>query len=157
MSKWKTPPGIKIYEALGAIADGRVIAKKVGKFWVYSSSGRKHYDVQFSQMQNAITSNDNGSYWQSYLGYPAVAVLMQIGIIHFPKDLSLGLAGIEWKKINTKYKNDFELTEKYVLEYLVERGFQIEDVKLEIENITARIIELGLDKFGPTKKPPEGY
>ena len=30
----------------------------------------------------SITANDNASYWQGYLGYPAVAVLLAIGALH---------------------------------------------------------------------------
>ncbi len=64
---WKIPPKIKIYEALGCLADGRL--KKVdGKVQVYSSSGQKFYTVTFDEKKKAIMTNDNGSYWIGYWG-----------------------------------------------------------------------------------------
>jgi len=44
--KWKHPPIIKIYEALGSVADGRVeVSGNTAK--VFSSSGNKFYVVSY--------------------------------------------------------------------------------------------------------------
>jgi hypothetical protein len=78
--KWKTPPDTKIYEALGTVADGRVkVEGNTAK--VFSSSGNKHYDVEYDPKASAIMANDNGSYWNGYLGYPAIAFLMATNVI----------------------------------------------------------------------------
>jgi hypothetical protein len=157
MVKWKMPPTIKILEALGAVADRRVKQKKGGLFWVNSSSGKKHYEVKYDPIANAITSNDNGSYWKGYLGYPGIAVLLTLKVLPFPVHLAAGLVGIKWKQINAHFQNNFEQTEKHVFEYLIERGFRDDDIRLAIDNIVATIVELGLNRLGPTASPPEGY
>ena len=71
-----TPPTMKIYEALGAVADKRLeITGNTAK--VYSSSKGKFYTVTYDSATNAIMSNDNACYFVGYLGYPAIAYLLQ--------------------------------------------------------------------------------
>jgi hypothetical protein len=74
MSTWKSPPKAKVYEALSAVADGRVTLMGGEKAEVVSSDGTKTYHVEWSPDSNQITSNDNASYWQGYMGYPIIAV-----------------------------------------------------------------------------------
>lgn len=50
----------KIYEALGAVFDGRVEIDG-NRAKVYSSSGNKYYDVGVDPDKNAIMANDSGS------------------------------------------------------------------------------------------------
>ncbi|MFA6602048.1 MAG: hypothetical protein WCT02_04295 [Candidatus Paceibacterota bacterium] len=65
--KWKLPPPVKIYEALGSVADGRL--EMLGNSArVYSSSRNKFYEVIFDPETKSIMANDNGSFWQGYLG-----------------------------------------------------------------------------------------
>src|SRR5688572_10980271 len=90
--QWKSPPVIKMYEALGAIADGRVhMSRDQAK--VYSSSGNKYYTVSFESATNTISSNDNGSFWRGYLGYPAIAYLACSGRLMYRDDVAQGLKG----------------------------------------------------------------
>src|SRR5580658_6935127 len=97
------PPPIKIYEALGAIGGGRVRATDSGaapNAWeVVSSDGSKTYRVEISADGREISSNDNASYWQGYLGYPAIAVLMARGKLHASAEATRMLAGIPWKEL----------------------------------------------------------
>src|SRR5271156_4892647 len=97
MKKWKMPPPIKVYEALGAIGDGRIRALDSGAApngWeVVSSDGTKTYRVDISADGREISSNDNASYWQGYLGYPAIAVLMARGFYRPPANGTDALAG----------------------------------------------------------------
>src|SRR3989339_2007322 len=112
--KWKHPPIIKIYEALGAVADGRVeVGGNTAK--VFSSSGNKFYDVSYDKEKNAIMANDNGSYWKGYLGYPAIAFLMKTGVLSFDEKTASLLENIAWKDINQKFKNDFDKTLEFIL------------------------------------------
>lgn len=61
--KWTQPPISKIYEAIGAVADGRVeVDGNTAK--VYSSSRKKYYDVFYDPSKKAIMTNDNGSFWK---------------------------------------------------------------------------------------------
>jgi len=72
MAIWKQPPIIKVYEALGSIADGRITVEgNTAK--IYSSSGNKFYEVTYDPDTSSIMCNDNGSYWAGYLGYPAIS------------------------------------------------------------------------------------
>ncbi|MFA5962108.1 MAG: hypothetical protein WC848_05485 [Parcubacteria group bacterium] len=154
--KWKLPPKIKIYEALGSLGDGRIeISGNTGK--VYSSSGQKFYAVVFDPEQKSIMANDNGSYWQGYLGYPSIAFLMKTGIIKFNSVYSEALKGIAWKDINTEFENDFGKTADYVHEMLKERGIASSDFLEEVDSIYGQIEKLDLALLGSKTKPPQGY
>ncbi len=154
--KWKLPPKIKVYEALGAIGDGRVhVVGNTAK--VYSSSGNKYYDVTYDATTQAIMTNDNGSYWQGYLGYPAIAFLCLKKNVVYDEKLSKALAGIHWKDINTQFKNDFDKTEKYIIEKLLTRGWIETAISEEIHSVQKQIEKLELSLLGQKKKPPVGY
>jgi hypothetical protein len=111
--KWKQPPIIKIYEALGTVVDARInVSHNSAK--VMSSSGNKYYDVLYDEDKNAIMSNDNSSYWQGYIGYPAIALLLAVGALPYNADMASLLKGIAWKDVNQRFKNDFEKTLEYI-------------------------------------------
>lgn len=152
--KWKVPPVIKIYEALGAIADGRIMIEN-DKAMVYSSSGNKSYEVVFSEDKNAIMANDNGSYWVGYLGYPSIAFLMQNGMLEFIPEYAEALKNIKWKEINTKNKNNFNLTQKEVDQILVEKDVILDEFYLYLVNIMKKIEELDINLLGRKIKPPK--
>ncbi|HMO78213.1 MAG TPA: hypothetical protein PKA42_01580 [Candidatus Paceibacterota bacterium] len=151
---WDTPPIIKIYEALGAVTDNRLeIDGNTAK--CFSSSGNKFYDVIYEPEQNAIMTNDNGSYWKGYLGYPAIAYLLQTGVLRYQEELASALRDIKWKDINQEFKNDFDKTLTFILEPLDEQ------TRVNLENYTksllTQITELKLGKLGKKMKPPSGY
>ena len=152
--KWKHPPIIKIYEALGAIADGRVeISGNTAK--VFSSSGNKFYEISFNATQKALMANDNGSYWKGYLGYPSIAFLFKTGLLEYQQDLVYLLKDIKWKDLNQKYKNDFRKTLEYILSNLTkEQKVQLEE---SVQKIDKKIRELDLNLLGKKTIPPEGY
>jgi hypothetical protein len=152
--KWKNPPVIKIYEALGAVADGRVeISGNTAK--VYSSSRNKFYDVSFDPEENAIMANDNGSYWKGYLGYPSIVFLMKIGILSYDEKIAQLLKGIAWKDINQKFKNDFDKTLDYILSSKSEEEKDV--LKKFVEKVSDEIKNLDLGYLGKKVLPPEGY
>src|SRR5687767_9825566 len=130
--KWTHPPIIKIYEALGAVADGRVeVEGTTAK--VYSSSRSKYYDVAYEPNAKAIMANDNGSYWKGYLGYPAIAYLMTIGALSYDHNIGDLLKGIAWKDINQQFKNDFEKTLGHIL------SSKTEDEKRALEEFVQEV------------------
>ncbi len=154
--KWKLPPKIKIYEALGAIGDGRIeMGNNSAK--IFSSSGNKFYTVYYDPSAKAIRANDNGSYWQGYLGYPSIAFLMKIGAIKYDPIYAEALRGIVWKDINTKFKNDFDKTLEYVHQNMKINGRSLDDFLKEIEDIYSQIKEMNLNQLGKRTKPPLGY
>lgn len=159
MKAWDQPPAIKIYEALGAVADGRVEldpgASSAGAK-VYSSTRNKFYTVSYDAAKHAIMANDNGSFWRGYLGYPAIAFLMAQGAVSYDPQIGALLKGIPWKDLNQKYKNDFQrVLEEAILahrspdERAVLRSF--------VQRSAAEIEALRLVHLGQKTKPPEGY
>jgi hypothetical protein len=152
--KWKHPPLIKIYEALGAVADGRVeVSGNSAK--VYSSSRNKFYSIEYDPSSKSIMVNDNGSFYKGYLGYPAIAFLMKVGALTYNSAIAEKLKGIAWKDINQKFKNDFDKTLEYIL-----GGMTHEDrtaVEEEANRINVQLQSQRYDLLGTKIKPPEGY
>lgn len=68
-------------------------------------TGDKKYLLEWSPDRKAISSNDNASFYQSYLGYPIIAVLLQLGVLSFDPSIGAKLGGIHWKALNTKHTN----------------------------------------------------
>ena len=154
---WKLPPNIKIYEALGAVADGRIEMVGEHEVRVYSSSRGKFYTVTYGPERQAIMANDNGSYWQGYLGYPSIAYLMQIGVIRYDARYAEAVKDIAWKDINTQFKNDFDKTAEYIHALLEQKGIAVSEFLQEVGNIQQQIEHLHLALLGKRTKPPVGY
>lgn len=153
---WKEPPVIKVYEALGSLGDGRVKANG-NTATVLSSSGNKFYTVTFDPEANAITANDNASFFQGYLGYPMIAFLLQNGSLAHDKRWEEALRGFAWKDINVQFKNNWDKTAEYIRDKLVTRGYSLEEFDRELDNIMAQIKKLKLERLKPGAKPPAGY
>ena len=132
-TQWKIPPLIKAYEALGAIGDGRVRIEDDRHATVTSSDLSKTYDVEMSADGREIASNDNASYWQGYLGYPAIAVLIARGFYRPPANVTDALAGVAWKELNRKYKNAWEKTIAVVDQQIEQSGHDPDAVRSEAE------------------------
>lgn len=132
---WKMPPLIKVFEALGAVGDGRVHEKGAGAAEVVSSDGSKTYRVEMSADGGEVSSNDNASYWQGYLGYPGIAVMLVRGLLSARVETTRALAGIPWKEINRRFKNDYERTGAEVARIVNERGADFDGIQTEAESI----------------------
>jgi hypothetical protein len=156
MITWKSPPKAKIYEALSAVADGRV--KPVGGeiAEVVSSDGTKTYHVEWSPDLNRITSNDNASYWQGYMGYPIIAVLIVLGKLDYKTKVADVLAGVPWKQINRQFRNDYAKAIESVLDTLEAKGTPRQVVAAEVDRIMTQIEDLELEKLPRRKRPPKG-
>lgn len=111
---WKLPPRIKIMEALGAIADGRIKLLSQSRAEVTSSDGTRKYEVRWDPSTNSIISTDNGSMFRGYIGYPAIAFLMIQGVLPYDAYLGNKLAGIPWRKLNERYRK-YELVMEEIL------------------------------------------
>ncbi len=134
MNTWKIPPVIKVYEALGAIAGGRVHLYN-DHADVFSSDKRKKYTVIFDLPKKIISANDNGSFWQKYLGYPAIAVLILKNIIPYNAHVTEGLKDIPWKEWNDEFHQDYAKTLERVHQQLEKQGIEISKVQKTVENI----------------------
>ena len=87
----KLPPIEKIHEAYSAIADKRVVLKE-NEAEVSSSDLTKTYMVKWKD--EVYSSNDNASYWQGYVGYPIIAVLMLQGKLPLNQEIAMYFQGI---------------------------------------------------------------
>jgi len=154
--KWKIPPKIKAYEALWTIPDNRIELVD-DEIRIYSSSRNKYYNIRYNENENAIMANDNGSFWQWYLWYPAIAYLMYIWKISYDKKFAEALKWIAWKDINQKFKNNWEKTEEFVNEIISQKWLEVSEFLEEIENIMDQIEKLDLNLLWKKKKPPKGY
>lgn len=156
MVGWKVPPKAKIYEALTAVADGRVKLKDGQTAEVVSSDGTKTYIVEWSADLGQITSNDNASYWQGYIGYPIIAVLMVLGRLDFDETVAQTLSGINWKKTNRRFRNDYDkAVESVLLNLDVEIGLR-QTVVSEVDKIFSQIETLELEALPRRRRPSKG-
>lgn len=156
--KWLNPPLIKIYEALGSIVDERIKLTSKTSARVYSSSKRKYYEVEYDREINSITSNDNGSFYANYLGYPSIALLFKLNLLSYDEKFAQALKGIQWKDLNQKYRNNFEKVIMYVHEeHLKSQSINIEEFNNYIEKILEEIEILNLNKLKSSKTPPKQY
>ncbi len=126
---WKMPPLIKVYEAIGAIGDGRVKIVDERRAMVGSSDGSKAYSVEWSLDTREISANDNASYWQGYLGYPAIATMIARGVLNIRAETAETLRGIPWKELNRRFHNDYTRTLTAVDEHLERRGIDPVDIR----------------------------
>lgn len=151
---WKHPPLTKIYEALGAVADGRVKIEGC-QATCYSSSGNKFYTITYDVADKAIMCNDNASYYHGYLGYPAIAYLITVGLLPYEAGIANLLKGVAWKDLNQEYNNDFERTLESILVKLdpVDRS----NLDSFVSKIDAKISSLAFKQLGEKTKPPVGY
>lgn len=153
-AEWKPSPVIKIYEALGALADGRVeLDGDTAR--VASSDKAKTYDVRHDPAAGAITANDNGSYWQGYLGYPGIAYLLERGLIPYDRRLADELAGVPWKELATRYRNDWARVEKHVRDELSGRGVDLDRFDAGLAEISSALEKSALTKLSPRMRPPK--
>lgn len=120
-----------------------------------SSDGKKTYSVEWSGDVSAITSNDNASYWQGYLGYPVIAVLMLQGRISFDRDIATLLAGIPWKQLNKTYRNDYDKAVSHVLKTVELSGSSSVPVVEEVDRIMEQLLALKIGKLPRRKRPPK--
>lgn len=155
---WKQPHISKIYEALGAIGDGRIeIAYDENYAKVNSSSGNKFYEVRWNDDFSQMMANDNSAYWSGKLSYTMIAVLLLKGKLKYDEKLAELLKGFKWKDINVKFKNNFDKTVKFILEELKDKVDDVVIVEDKIKEIYKQIEDLKIEELGSRIKPPQGY
>lgn len=126
----KLPPKEKIPEAYTAIEDHRIKMEEQSAT-VKSSNFEKEYLVTWND--NTYYSNDAATYWQGYLGYPVIAVLMLQNKLPWNKEISSYFKQVNWNKINKENKRDYKKSLEYVL---------ANNKKEEMEQITKEIDEV---------------
>ena len=154
MAPWKIPPRAKVFEAFTAVADGRVRLTGPGSATVTSSRRDKTYDVEWSDDGRTVTANDNASYWQGYLGYPIVAVLLARGELRADDAAVKAMAGVPWHDLNRRFKRDYEAAVAQVLGELVARGGDPALVEREVAAVLDQLRALDLQREGRGRRPP---
>lgn len=140
------PPAAKIYEALTAIADDRVKLTSETSAEVSSSTGNKSYVVEWATDLTWISSNDNASFWQGYVGYPIVAALIKKGRLKVTPDSVNAVRNIHWKELNTKHKNKYQAAIDEVFESGSRNGVERSYVEAECQTILAELAGLKLGR-----------
>ncbi len=145
---WKLPPKAKVYEAFSALADGRVHRAGPGRAEVVSSGGDRTYTVTWSEDSRAVASDDNASRWQGYLGYPILAVLLELGELPFDRAVVAPLAGVPWHELNRRFKRDYDAAVEHVLAQLGEHGVDRAPIVAAADAVMARLAQLSLRRPG---------
>ena len=153
-ARWKPTPAAKVYEAFGAVADGRVHRLAGACAEVESSARDRSYTVEWSDDLTSVTSNDNASYWQGYLGYPALAVLLTIGALHADEAVVALFAGVPWHELNRRFKRDYDAAVDSVLAALAEDGVDRHRVVAEVDAVLAQLAALEPQRPPRSRRPP---
>lgn len=155
MLPWKLPPKAKIYEALSAVADDRVKIAEDNTATVVSSAGDKAYVVRWNPELTGISSNDNASFYQGYMGYPMLAVLMLIGKLRFSQEVASHLAGINWNQINKKFRRNYEAAIDSVLAEIEANGVVRTVIDSEVDQIWKQLESMSFDRMPGRVVPPK--
>jgi len=151
-SKWDMPPIEKIHEALSAVSDGRVEMFD-GNALIASSDYSKKYTIEWSS--NIYKSNDNASYWQGYLGYPVIAVLLLQKKLPLDETIADYFKGINWKDLNTKCKNKYSKVVALILEDMSAKGIDVSRVNDYIQSVYEEIKNLDILYQRSSLPPPK--
>jgi len=124
----RMPPKIKVLEAAGAVADGRITFIDERNAVVVSSDGSRRYLVYVDLTRKEACSTDNGTVYRGYVGYPIIAVLMIKGALTYDSRIGNALKGIPWKALNERYKK-YAIVEDEVKKIVAERGIPPEELE----------------------------
>ncbi len=142
----KLPPRVKVLEALGCVADGRVRVLSDYEAEVTSSMGDRVYKVRVDLTTREAYSNDNGTLYRNYVGYPIIAFLMVKGLLPYDKEIGIALKGISWRRINEEFKN-YSLVEAYIKDLLRGKGIKEAYVDEVIERVLGKLKALSLSRM----------
>jgi len=146
LTKLSLPPRVKIMEAMGALADGRIERIGGSSFKVVSSDRTRVYQVYVEVVEQGrfrVCSTDNGTVYRGYSGYPILSVLMVLGYLHRDVEVERALAGIPWRKLNESLKR-YALVESEVLKLATSRGVSSSRVKASIAKVVEDLKNLTL-------------
>ncbi|MEM2007212.1 MAG: hypothetical protein QW154_06210 [Sulfolobales archaeon] len=146
LTKLSLPPKIKVLEAMGALADGRIERVGGSSFRVVSSDGTRVYQVYVEMVEQGrfrVCSTDNGTVYRGYAGYPILSVLMVLGYLRRDVDVERALAGIPWRKLNESLKR-YALVESEVLKLATSRGVSSSRVNTVVAKVMDELKNLTL-------------
>ncbi len=143
----RKPPRIKVLEAAGAIGDGRVRVLSDEEAVVTSSRGDKTYYVVVKP-DGRVYSNDNGTIYRGYVGYPIISFMILKGEIPRDEDVIRAMTGIPWKDLNERYKK-YSIVEEIVVRRAERMGVRREII-YDYINIVMKKLSLRPLLFDPS-------
>ncbi|MEM0120546.1 MAG: hypothetical protein QW514_02450 [Thermoprotei archaeon] len=139
----RMPPRIKVLEAVASVAEGRV-NRQGDVYRVVSSSGEvRVYTVKVTDSR--AESDDNGTRYRGYVGYPIIAVLMVEGRLPYDQRIGESLKGIPWKKLNDQYKN-YDAVEGIAKQKAAERGITSVEIDKYVASVLGELRKIKLEK-----------
>ncbi len=142
------PPRIKVYEAAGSLADGRVKVTMRGdgriEAVVVSSGGDRRYTVIVEDRGDDLVhaySDDNGTRYRRYIGYPIIAVMMLHGLLPRNHRVEKALRGVPWKSLNERYRR-YAIVERIALERAEKRGVPRDEVIAYVDEVMEELARL---------------
>jgi len=138
LMRLRLPPRIKVLEALGSIADGRIKQLDDHNYIATSSDGVRKYKVYVDLERGIADSTDNGTTYKGYMGYPIIAVLMLKGVLPYNARLANALKGVKWKELNDKYKK-YDVVMEIVKENARRAGVEPYEVDHYIEDVMKKL------------------
>jgi hypothetical protein len=143
---WKLPHKVKYLEALGAIADNRVLINH-NEATVLSSEKTKVYNVFYNPEKQAIIANDPMSSYNGTFGYPIIAYLIKAELIKVADSSFIEkLANIEWKVLATRNKNNWDAVLDEALSILNKKEVSSDLVRKMITDLEESILKLELKR-----------
>jgi len=135
------PPRIKVLEAIGCIGDERIRVLNDREARVVSSTGDREYRVYVVEMggEYRVYSDDNGTIFKGYVGYPIIAFLMLKNVIPVDLHVMKAMTGVPWKRLNERYKK-YSVVENIVLDRAERMGVS-RDVINDYVNIVMKKLD----------------
>ncbi len=132
------PPRVKVLEALGAVAGGRVEVLSEREARVRSSEGDRVYQVFVDLESGEVRSDDNGTVYRNYVGYPIIAFLMAKGVLRYDGEVGRALAPVRWRTLNEAYRS-YRLVEREVARTLRSSGIGWSRVEELMEGVLRQL------------------
>lgn len=130
------PPRVKVLEAVGAVAGGRVRVLGELEAEVRASEGDRTYRVFLDVSGGVADSDDNGTRYRNYIGYPILAFMMVKGVLPYDEELGRALKDVRWRSVNELFRN-YRLVERYIKEELRRSGISYE----RVDGYVARVMD----------------
>ncbi len=140
-----TPPRVKVLEAVGAVAGGRVRVLGESEAEVRASEGDRTYRVFLDAARGLADSDDNGTRFKNYIGYPILAFMMVKGLLPYDEEIGKALKDVKWRSINELFKN-YRLVERYIKEELKRVGIASDRVDSYIASVIEALSGMTLQK-----------
>ncbi len=134
MELLRLPPKIKILEALSAVYGDRVKVVNDKFCRVTSSDGTRVYNVFLDLEQRLAYSDDNGTRYRRYIGYPIISFLIVKGVVPADNEIGEIIRGVKWKQLNEKYKK-YDIVMNEIYKILIMYGIDRKRVEKYIENV----------------------